>query len=120
MAVDHGLIDWVAEAMEPVGTVTFRKMMGGATLYCDGTIFAILADDAVWFKADAVSDSRWDDAACARFTYAMGEGRTGSMNYRRAPDEVYDDADALRQWAALGIAAGARGLARKRAAKPKA
>jgi DNA transformation protein len=39
MAIDQGLIDWVAEAMAPLGTVTKRAMMGGATLYLDGTIF---------------------------------------------------------------------------------
>ena len=58
MAFDQGLVDWITEAMEPIGTVTMRKMMGGATLYCGGTIFAIVADDRVWFKADAVSDAR--------------------------------------------------------------
>jgi len=36
MAADQGLIDWVSEAMEPVGRVTRRAMMGGATLYVDG------------------------------------------------------------------------------------
>ena len=37
-------------------------MMGGATLYCDGTVFAILAFDELWFKADAESDAAWDAA----------------------------------------------------------
>jgi DNA transformation protein len=35
------------------------------------------------------------------------------MNYRRAPDDVYDDADAMREWAALGIAAGLRAPKKK-------
>ena len=109
MAVDAGLIAWVAEAMAPAGRLTHRSMMGGATLYLDGTVFAIVADDALWFKADKVSDARWDAGGAARFTYRMGEGRTGSMNYRRAPDECYDDADELRRWAALALEAGARG-----------
>ena len=108
MAVDPGLLVWVEEALAPVGTVTKRAMMGGATLYLEGTIFGIVADDLLWFKADAQSDAAWDDAGCVRFTYEMGEGRTGTMNYRRAPDDVYDDADALREWALLGVAAGAR------------
>jgi DNA transformation protein len=68
----------------------------------------------LWFKADAVSDATWDAAGCVRFTYQMGEGREGSMNYRRAPDDVYDDADALRDWAMLGVAAGQRGPVRKK------
>jgi DNA transformation protein len=64
MAFDQGLVDWIAEAMEPVGTVTMRKMMGGATVYCDGTIFAIVSDEGAWFKSDAVSDAEWDAAGC--------------------------------------------------------
>ena len=113
MAADQGLIDWVAEAMEPVGTVTKRAMMGGATLYCDGTIFAIVSHDGVlWFKADAESDAVWDEAGCARFTYEMGD-RVGSMNYRRAPDNVYDDPDELRRWGLLGLEAGRRAPAKK-------
>jgi DNA transformation protein len=44
----------------------------------------------------------------------MGEGRTGSMNYRRAPADVYDDGDALRIWAALALEAGRRGPVKKK------
>jgi len=106
MAVDTGLIAWVEEALAPLGTVTRRAMMGGATLYLDGTIFAIVASDALWFKANAESDAIWDAADCPRFTFTMGAGREGSMNYRRAPDQVYDDTDAMREWAMLGVSAG--------------
>lgn len=119
MALDTGLIDWVAEAMEPIGAVTHRSMMGGATLYCGGTVFAIISMDALWFKADKVSDAVWDAAGCARFTYDFGNGRTGSMNYRRAPDDVYDDADELRRWGELALAAGQRApVKKKREKKP--
>ena len=118
MAIDTGLVDWVREAMAPLGTVTMRRMMGGATLYCDGTIFAIAARDALWFKSDAISDATWDAAGCARFAIEMA-GTTKSMNYRRAPDDVYDDADALCEWAALAIAAGLRGPARRKRGGPQ-
>ena len=118
MAVDEGLIAWVEEALAPLGTLTRRAMMGGATLYLDGTIFAIVASDGLWFKADAESDAVWDEADCPRFTYTMGEGREGSMNYRRTPDDCYDDADAMREWAALGLGAGMRApVKKKRVAK---
>lgn len=113
MAADAGIIAWVEEALEPMGRVSMRRMMGGATLYLEGTIFAIVAEELLWFKADAESDAAWDAAACARFTYDFGHGRTGTMNYRRAPDDVYDDADALRQWAALALEAGGRAPAKK-------
>jgi DNA transformation protein len=118
MAFDQGLIDWVEEAMAPLGTVALRKMMGGTTLYLDGTIFAIAASEGrLWFKSDAESDAIWDAAGCERFGYTFPDGKTGTMNYRLAPEDVYDDADVLREWASLGVAAGLRAPVKKRAAK---
>lgn len=113
MAFDAGLLDWVAEAVESMGTLTHRKMMGGATLYLDGTVFAILSSDGgLWFKADAQSDAVWDAAGSERFTFQM-KNRLASMNYRRAPDDVFDDADAMREWAAVGLEAGRRAPEKK-------
>lgn len=113
MSIDEGLLAWVEECLEPTGKVTARPMMGGATLYLDGTVFAIIADGDLWFKADKVSDAQWDDVAAERFTYDMG-GKTGTMNYRRAPLDVHDDADAMRRWAALAVEAGLRAPKKKR------
>jgi len=114
MAYDAGLVEWVTEAPEPLGAVTMRKMMGGATLYLDGSIFAIVADDELWIKADAESNAIWDEAGHTdRFTVVFATGMTDTMNYRRAPTDVYDDADAMREWAALGIAAGLRAPKKK-------
>ena len=115
MSIDTGLIAWIAEALEPMGALTHRAMMGGATLYLDGTIFAIAIGDQLWFKSDADSDAVWDAAGCARFTYDR-KGETATMNCRRAPDDVYDDADAMQEWAEIALAAGLRGAAKK---KPK-
>jgi DNA transformation protein and related proteins len=117
VSFDAGLFDWVTEAMAPMGNVTKRMMMGGATLYCDGIIFAILDDDLLWFKADAKSDAVWDAAACPRFTFDMG-GKMGTMNYRRAPDDVYDDPDVLQRWATLALEAGRRVPPKKPKKKP--
>lgn len=115
MAYDQGLVDWVTEALEPLGAVTMRKMMGAATLYLDGAIFAV-AEDELWFKSDAETDAVWDEAGCERFTITEKDGTVGTMNYRRAPADVYDDPDAMREWGAIAIAAGRRAAAKK---KPK-
>ena len=114
MAFDAGLVEWVTETLEPLGTVTMRRMMGGATLYCDGTVFAIAAHDQLWFKADKESDAIWDGENCPRFTVDMGEKGPMTMNYRRAPDEVHDDPDAMRRWAGLALEAGRRAPVRAR------
>lgn len=108
MAYDEGLVEWAAEALDPLGSITMRKMMGCATLYCDGAIFAVIEDDEIWFKADAESNAAWDAAGCERFQLTEKSGKIETMNYRRAPADVYDDPEAMREWAALAIAAGQR------------
>ncbi|HEY0627375.1 MAG TPA: TfoX/Sxy family protein [Allosphingosinicella sp.] len=120
MAFDEGLYAWVQEALEPLGSVSMRKMMGGATLYLDGTAFAIFAEDDLWFKADGETDAIWDEAGCERFTYTFKDGRVGTMNYRRAPTDVHDDTDAMQRWANLALQAGVRAAAKKKPTKPKA
>ena len=114
MSVDEGLFAWVEEALEPLGRTTLRKMMGGATLYLDGTIFAILHDGELWLKADAETDAIWDAAGCERFAVTFKDGRVDVMNYRRAPGDVHDDADAMRHWASLALEAGARAAAKRK------
>ena len=113
MAFDEGLVAWVQEALEPIGIVTMRRMMGAATLYLDGVVFAVVEDE-LWLKADAETDDLWDEAGCERFTFTGRDGRTEVMNYRRAPAEVYDDSEALQRWARLAVQAGERAAARKR------
>src|SRR3546814_6910207 len=80
MAVDEGLCAWVQEALEPLGPVTMRKMMGGATLYLDGTIFAILDEGEIWFKADAETDTIWDAEGCERFSMTFKDGRVDTRS----------------------------------------
>jgi DNA transformation protein and related proteins len=117
MSFDPGLYAWVQEALEPLGTVTMRRMMGAATLYLDGTIFAVQDDGEIWFKADAESNAIWDEVGCERFTFTSKDGRTEVMNYRHAPSDVYDDAEAMQRWARLAVEAGLRGAAKKRPKK---
>jgi DNA transformation protein and related proteins len=119
MSIDEGLYAWVQEALEPLGPVTMRRMMGAAVLYLDGTIFAVLDDEAIWFKADAESAAVWDAAGCERFTFTGSDGRIEVMNYRRARSDVYDDPEAMQHWAKLAQEAGLRGNAKKRPKKPK-
>jgi len=114
MSFDPALYAWTQETLEPLGTVTMRRMMGGATLYLDGIVFAVIDEAELWFKGDAQSEAIWDSAGCERFTFTGKDGVTHSMNYRRAPADVYDDAEAMRHWAALAIEAGRRGAAKKR------
>jgi len=113
VSLDEGLFAWVQEALEPLGAVTMRRMMGAAVLYLDGIVFAVL-DDELWFKADAESAAAWDEAGCERFSFTLKDGTVETMNYRRAPADVYDDAEAMQRWARLALEAGTRAAAKKK------
>jgi DNA transformation protein len=119
MSFDEGLYAWVREALEPMGTVSMRKMMGGATLYLHGTIFAILDEGEIWFKSDSEADAVWDAEGCERFSVTFKDGRVDTMNYRRGPTDVYDDAEAMQRWVTLAVEAGLRSAAKKKSRKVK-
>ena len=114
MSFDEGLLAWVQEALEPMGRVTMRRMMGAATLYLDGILFAVLQGSEIGFKADAESNHIWDREGCERFSLTFKDGRVETINYRRGPLDVYDDPEAMRRWAALAVEAGSRSAARKK------
>ena len=120
MSFDEGLYAWVQESLEPMGTVSMRKMMGGATLYLDGIIFGIMVDGELWLKSDAEADPIWDAESRDRFTVTFKDGTVDSMNYRRAPSDVYDDAEEMQRWASVSLEAGRRRVVKKRPKKPKA
>ena len=119
MAFDERLLAWVEDALEPMGRLTFRRMMGGAILYLDGVVFALIDDDEIWFKSDAEADAIWDVAGCDRFRVTFRDGRVDEMNYRRAPADVHDDAQAMRDHARLALAAGGRAAAKRRPRRAK-
>ena len=119
MSVDEGLYALMQDMLAPLGPVTMRKMMGGATLYLDGIIFAILDEDEIWFKADAETDAVWDAEGCEKFSVTFKDGKIDVMNYRRAPSDVYDDPESMQRWATLAREAGGRGTAKRKPRKPK-
>ena len=113
MSVDAGLLAWLEEATAPLGHFSWRRMGGAAALYIDQVVFAIADDDQLLLKSDAESAAAFDAADCERYVRRMGN-RDMVTNYRHAPSEIYDDADAVLHWAALALEAGRRAARRKR------
>ena len=53
MAVTEGFKNFVRDLFADFGPVTIRNMFGGAGVYADGVMFAILAEDTLYLKTDA-------------------------------------------------------------------
>ncbi|MEM9015223.1 MAG: TfoX/Sxy family protein [Pseudomonadota bacterium] len=101
--------NFLHDLFSPFGEITIRKMFGGAGVYCDGTMFSICSvdDTAVWLKVDDVTRSEFESAGLKPFVFEMS-GKTATMSYYNAPEEIFDDHDALRHWTALALGAAAR------------
>jgi DNA transformation protein and related proteins len=52
MAVTDGYKEFVRDLLSGFGPVTIRNMFGGAGIYADGVMFAILVDDTLYLNAD--------------------------------------------------------------------
>ena len=92
--------------------VTMKRMFGGAGLYADGLMFALVFDGAIFLKVDDASIPAFEREGSGPFTYtrAKSKGRVGraSLSYWRLPERLYDDPDELAVWAARALAIAQR------------
>jgi DNA transformation protein and related proteins len=108
----------IRELFREFGEVRLRRMFGGAGLYADGVMFALLSDELIYLKADAVSAPDFERENCPPFQYDTKTGRRAVMSYWRLPERLYDDADELAQWARRALTV-ARQAAADKPAKAK-
>ncbi len=104
MAVSTTFLDQITEIFGSLGAITARRMFGGATLFCDGVAFALIAGDDLYLRADDASKQRFIDEGLAQFTY---EGKTGpvGLKYWRAPERLFDEPDDGLEWGRRAIKA---------------
>jgi DNA transformation protein and related proteins len=104
--------EFIGELFAPFGPVTVRRMFGGAGIWCDGLMFALVFDGAIYLKVDDKSIPDFEREGSLPFVYARAKskGRIGrpSLSYWRLPERLYDDADELAVWAARALAIAER------------
>jgi len=107
MARQSEFVDFVIELLAPIGEVRARAMFGGHGIYQRDTMFAIIVDDQLYFKADNATRNKFTALGLKPFTYAA-RGKTIALQYYEAPTEVFDEAETMRNWAQQAIAAALR------------
>lgn len=109
-------LDFIKEQFSGFGPVTVRRMFGGAGVYQDGLMFALIADETLYLKADSVSRGEFEALSLPPFTYTAKGEKKIVMAYWRAPEACLDDLDEMTLWARKAFAAALR--ARKPAKRP--
>jgi DNA transformation protein and related proteins len=100
--------EFIRDLFAPFGPVTLKRMFGGAGLYAEGLMFALVFDGAIFLKVDEASIPDFEREGSRPFVYtrAKSRGRVGrhSLSYWRLPERLYDDRDELALWAARALA----------------
>lgn len=86
-------------------------MFGGAGIYRDGLMFALVADGDGYLKCDEEGLGRFREAGCRPFIYEK-DGKSVEMSYRSLPEEAADDPELLTFWVDLACQAALRAVKR--------
>jgi DNA transformation protein len=103
------------EQWRGLGSVTSRRMFGGAGLYTDGAFFAVLDNDQLFFKVNDETRPAYQKLGAQPWDPMPGREQP-SQGYFEVPASVIDDRDELVVWArqAVGVARMARKTRRTR------
>jgi DNA transformation protein len=109
MPVSPAYKAFVQDVLSEFGPVSIRNMFGGAGIYADGVMFAILIDDTLYLKTDALSARDFAAEGKGPFTYRAKGRAPVAMSYWEVPERLLDDPEELVAWAkrahAVAIAA---------------
>jgi len=110
----------IVEMFAAFGPVVPRRMFSGFGVFSEGTMFALVARDVLYLKADPQTVAAFETEGQGPFIYATKGAKGGKrsiMSYWRAPDRLYDDPDELAAWARDALAAAHRSARQKRKSK---
>ena len=110
MAQDDEFIAFLLDPLQLMGPVVARRMFGGAGLFLDGVMFALVSDRVLYFKVDASSVLDFEALGLPAFQYPRA-GKMINLSYHQAPEQCLDDRDALVDWANRAYAAARRAAA---------
>jgi DNA transformation protein len=102
----------IQELLAPLGGISLRRMFGSFGVFSHGTMFGLVKDDTLYFRADDLNRPAYEAAGSEPFTY-MRAGERTSLAYWTLPEDLLDEPDAFRRWAVDALAAAHRVAARR-------
>ena len=116
MSVSAGFQEFITEQMAGFGPVTVRAMFGGAGVYRDGLMFALIDDEVLYLKVDDSTKPDFMTENLPPFFYEAKGGKKMEMGYYRTPERCLDDMDEMAFWCRKAFEVALKAAAKK---KPK-
>jgi len=83
-------IDQAKDLFADLGHVSHRKMFGGAGIYAEGVMFALVLADEIMVKAVGAFADDLKALGSTPFVYEA-KGKPMEMSYWRLPETAFDD-----------------------------
>ncbi|MDH3830665.1 MAG: TfoX/Sxy family protein [Gammaproteobacteria bacterium] len=100
-------VDNLQEVFVLFGPVQARRMFGAYGIFHDGLMFALVADEVLYLKADGRSSTEFEQRGLGQFEYEKKSSKI-KMCYYMAPEEIYDDPEEAKLWANFAFDAALR------------
>lgn len=91
-------ISYLHEVFASFGIIQTRRMFGGFGIYHQGLMFALVIDETLYLKADAISSPAFEQLGLMPFEYDR-QGKIIKMSYYQAPEEIFEDFEQAAVWA---------------------
>jgi len=113
VSVSESFLTFVLEQLDGVPRISSRRMFGGVGLYSDDRFFAVIDNDALFFKVDDSTRARYTKRRMQAF-HPMAD-KPPMTGYYQVPLSILEDRDALADWARESVVVAARAAGRRRA-----
>jgi DNA transformation protein len=119
MVASDSFAEFLREQLAPVGRVTMRRMFGKTGVFCGGLMFAMVRDDALYFRVDDHNQAAFKEAQSFPPLDYEKKGSKIDLAFWRAPERLFDEPDELVAWARAALGAARRVAAKRERAAPK-
>lgn len=91
--------DFVYEMLQDWHPITIKRMFGSYGVFRDNSMFAIIDNDILYFKANEDTKHHFENINCPQFTYRKKDNRIVNIRYYQIPDECYDSIETMEHYA---------------------
>lgn len=101
---DESFVDFVRGQLEDVIDLQVKRMFGGHGVYAGPVFFAIIHKGCLYFKTNAVTQGRYEEAGMLPF---QPSEKQMLRHYYQVPVAIIEDANTLQTWALESVAIAA-------------
>ena len=106
-------VSYLMDLLAAFGNTRARRMFGGHGIFRDELMFGLVADEALYLKADDENRADFEARGLERFVYYK-KGKPMYLSYYQAPEEALDNTADMLVWAEKSFAAAIRSGTKKK------